>query len=415
MISNHPAGDDKTLLMLTYAFPPDRVSGVTRPGYFARYLPEYGYRVRVIAARGEGQPESYGDLLRVPVTRSSALVSAGSKLFGWLQRWGLPYDDRLPWVPHAAAAGAGVIRRGEVSVIFSTSPFLCTHFAALWLKRRHRLAWVADFRDPLQDNPFRDRRWFFPYDPLVERLLVKSADFVIVNTDTVAEVWKRRYPQWSEKIDHLWNGYDPEEAIPTSDAGESELRLLAHVGSLYGDRTPSRLLHSIRRLLASGRLEADRFRLRLVGSMEEQILERNRTVIDALSAAGVLICQNQLVSREESLHIMAGSNGLLLLDINSHNAALQVPAKLYDYIRLGLPILAFTVKNSPTERILGASGLRCLCIYPEDTDEQTDAKVAAFLRMPAEPQPASDWFRQQFDARNLTRRLAERLDRLTAG
>src|SRR5579871_3255150 len=96
-----------------------------------------------------------------------------------------------------------------------------------------RSAMGRRFSGPVRDNPFRTRRWFYPYDALIERGFFRWADHLAANTDTVAAAWRARYPQWREKISVLWNSYDPLEPIATGETARRPERVLAHIGSLY--------------------------------------------------------------------------------------------------------------------------------------------------------------------------------------
>jgi hypothetical protein len=96
----------------------------------------------------------------------------------------------------------------------------------------------------------------------------------------------------------------------------------------------------------------------------------------------------------ENRRAMASVDALLLLDVFS---GLHVPSKLYVYLRIGRPILAITSKGSPADRILSQSGVPYVCLYPEDSAAEVDAKVIRLLEMPSDPVTASDWFFHEFD------------------
>ena len=85
---------------------------------------------------------------------------------------------------------------------------------------------------------------------------------------------------------------------------------------------------------------------------------------------------------------------------------MQVPSKLFDYIRLGRPILALTTRNSPVERILSESGVPHRCLYPDLSDAEYDRRVLEFLRLPNTPVRASETFMTRFDARHQAENLA---------
>jgi hypothetical protein len=67
--------------------------------------------------------------------------------------------------------------------------------------------------------------------------------------------------------------------------------------------------------------------------------------------------------------------GVSLLLVQPHTGV-QVPGKLFEYVRMGRSILAFLVKGSPVERILERSGTAYTCIYPEQTPDEIAAQEA---------------------------------------
>jgi hypothetical protein len=121
---------------------------------------------------------------------------------------------------------------------------------------------------------------------------------------------------------------------------------------------------------------------------------------------------DHLVDRAEALKETAEADYLLLLDLNAKNASFQLPSKLLDYIRYGKPILAYTPKNSPSERILAESGLSFVAIDPGECAQSQDEKVAMFLKLSAEPRLASPQFVEKFSAKTQARIVADLLDDL---
>jgi len=256
---------------------------------------------------------------------------------------------------------------------------------------------VADFRDPLSDNPFRDRRFTKPYDRAIERFLFRSADILIANTDTGASVWRKRYPQWANKIRVIWNGYDPDDRISAAPISERRWSALTHVGALYDRRRPTVLLESLVRLIGSGRLNPQTFRLRLVGPLDTSANCVDQPPFSTLIGLGCLYYNGESVPQSEAREEIATADRLLILDVNERGSSLQVPAKIFEYIRVGRPILAFTASGSPTERILAGSGVPYAAVSVTAPVEAIDNAVSAFLQQPTHPVQPSAWFWQQFD------------------
>jgi hypothetical protein len=90
------------------------------------------------------------------------------------------------------------------------------------------------------------------------------------------------------------------------------------------------------------------------------------------------------------------SDGLLLIQPQT---AVQVPGKLFEYLRLGRPILAYVVRDSPAMRILQQAGVPFECIFPENTTDEIEQRLMSFIAM-LDGRPASynQWFADTFDA-----------------
>jgi len=110
---------------------------------------------------------------------------------------------------------------------------------------------------------------------------------------------------------------------------------------------------------------------------------------------------------------IATADFLLLIDIvNLSNTGYTVPAKIYDYILVGRPILALTDRDSPVDRILQQAGIHYACLYHTDTEGEIDRKLAAFLNLADDPRSPSAWFLENFDGQRQAGHLAALLDAL---
>jgi glycosyltransferase involved in cell wall biosynthesis len=395
------------VLVLAFHFPPATESGAARPYRLYKYLPEFGYQPYVItSAADRGMPFVHSVAAQIePNTVSGFSERVLRKLV-------FPYDDAVLWsIPCAREA-----RRWALEVpfraILSTFPPINTHLAAASLKKSLRVPWIADFRDPLwwagiRDSPglpgLTDRR--------LEQHFVKNADALICVTDVVREKWVSRYPHASGKFHLLWNGYDPAESLSPK-ATRGQVRVLAHVGALYYGRRPTALLDSLARLIGSGRLDPTGFRIEFTGSIDPAIRPDQSDVFDFLESKGCLQLKPS-VSRNEAHTLIESADYLLLLDLTAGAAGFTVPAKLYEYVLVGRPILAFTEADSPVEKILSRSGILHSLIYKDDSAETVDDRLMSFLQFPSDPKPPSEWFLNEFDGRRQAGKLAHLLDTLT--
>jgi hypothetical protein len=138
----------------------------------------------------------------------------------------------------------------------------------------------------------------------------------------------------------------------------------------------------------------------------------SRPAFQALQNRGCLEYVSEVIPQPEAIREMAQADYLLLLDLNDTGQAVQVPAKLFQYIRIGRPMLAFTSADSPSERILTKCGVPFVAIHPNASEEQIDQRVASLFELPSEPTRPSPWFEDQFNAEGQTRVLASILQNI---
>lgn len=403
----------KRILLIAYGFPPENLPGVARPFRFFRYLPEFGWEPVVITASSQPATDPRIHYLANRADGVSRRSIRG--LAGFLTRAVLaPGEPGLSWSRDAARAAAALHDAAPFTAVWSTFPPMAGHLAAALIERRLGIPWIADFRDPLANNPFRPRGWIpRRVDRWVEDLSFDRAARVVSVTDTTADLWRRAHPQHSEKIAVIWNGFDPGDPVvplPT----DPDFQVLAHIGTLYGARTPVCVLHSLARLAAANRLDATRLRLKFVGDYDEAAYQVCRALFEDLSRTFRIEYRNLHIPRDQARREMARSNFLLLADNNSSNTGYTVPAKLFEYIQVGRPILAISTPDSPVERILRDSELPYTLVQPDMAAEVIDERICGFLQLPTEPVEPSAIFRRKFDGRLQAGVLAELLDSVTA-
>jgi glycosyltransferase involved in cell wall biosynthesis len=399
----------KTVVILAFYFPPDNLAGGARPFRFYKYLPRFGYQTRVVTVAPQDNNSAPGQIQYVPHPRDRGAWPLLAERVA--RRFVAPNDDGITWFPYAANAARRWIEQDGASVVLSTSPAVSTHLAAMRLRRRHKVKWIADFRDPILGSPFRkgSRR----FDAFLEPRIFREADAVIANTDALEQMWVARYPQHRPKISLLWNGFDPEEAIAAAPIPARDQRVMTHTGDIYGQRHPGQLVAAMTRLIDRGAVQAAKMKVQLVGRFDPHWPLESAAALQKLVQAGVIDCSGEPVPRAEAMEALATSDYLLLLDVSGPQAGLQVPSKTFEYLQIGRPVLTFTTRNSPLERILERSGIPGVCIYESDAAGIVDEKLMKFLELPVTPVCASAWFWEQFDGLNQARQLAKWIDALT--
>lgn len=288
----------------------------------------------------------------------------------------LPDRDVSWWLP-AVIRGYRLARTPRADVIYSSGPPFTAHFVAAAVARLTGTPWVADFRDPWARAPWREdrlelerRAW-----SVLERFVVTRADAVVFATETNRRDFAEHYgPQHASRFVAIPNGCDVTDfagLAPRPGAHDGRLVML-HAGSLYGARSPEGLFRALARAVAKRRIDPDRFRLRFIGrlgSVDVMALARQAGVGGLIDIVGQ-------VPRRESLQEMLDASALLILQPVT---TVSIPAKLYEYLVAGRPILALAEPGGETANLVLRSGVGVVALA-EDEDAIEAALVAVVDR-----------------------------------
>ena len=341
----------RRLLIVAYQFPPSAASGAFRLLGFARHLPKFGWGPVVVAPPTlPWEPEDAQLADRVPpetiVRRVPYPKGRVPALLSRVVGTGV-------WFPGAWAASGRAALEFRPDALLTSGPPHEVHLLGLALARRHRLPWVVDFRDPWVEGgspgPARSRQ--ARRAARLERAVVRRAGVVVANAPRVGDRLRRTYPASADKIAVVTNGYDPEDFdAPAGPRPSSGPPTIVHAGVLYLGRDPRPFLDALAGLGLEG---APAVRARFLGQnadpafdLEDEV--RRRGLGPAVDVVGQ-------VSYRRVLDELVRADVLLLLDSPGRRDG--VPAKVYEYIGAGRPILALAEPDGDLAWVLRESGL----------------------------------------------------------
>lgn len=374
----------RAVLMIAFHVPPAAMgSGHLRTLGFARYLPEFGWDPIVLSARALAYPRT------APITPDAipegcvihrALAFDARRHFGINGKYPgfLAQPDRWSsWWPAAVAQGLRLIRRHQVRAIWSTYPIMTAHCVARTLSGVAKLPWIADFRDPVTssveaENPFSvasQRRW--------EGRVLRSASRAVFTTPGALLDYAEHYPEVGRggRLSVIGNGYDEAAFVdlPTAPPRrDGRPLMLLHSGLLYPEgRDPVPFFSALARLKAAGLAGPARFKVMLRASGWEA---RYQQEIDRLGITDIVTLAPPVGNREALIE-QATADGLLLFQGGKFDR--QIPAKVYEYLRIGRPIFALVGPEGDTASVLRETG-GAMVVPPEHTDA-IEARLVAFI------------------------------------
>lgn len=405
------------VILIAYYYPPSTSIGGMRPYRFAKYLKRLGYTCDVITA--SEQKVASADVLVVPDPVGAALEGRSQdrpSSMGWhierfIRRFVIPGCMGVSWSVAAARKCREIVGRDphRKVVVLTTFPPVGTVLAGLLIHSRGKLPWIADFRDPMSSGIIA---WTLHSRALywlrrMENRAIRQASAVIANVSGVGELWRTTHPKEAGKIHVIWNGYDPEDRPQAREIPVREKREIVHAGSIYWGRSPLAILQSFARLRERGEPAAAHIRFSLIGPIVDG--QMDPALCERAVADGWLTMTGGSVSKAEALRATEEADGLLLLQPESD---LQIPAKLFEYIGIGRPVLALVPPNSAVEFVLKGAEVPNVCIYKDDPPDVVDEKLIRYLKLPNQPVGFSAWFEENFEAGRQAQQLAEIIEKV---
>ncbi len=203
----------------------------------------------------------------------------------------------------------------------------------------------------------------YPRDPwtrraylAIERQTVRRASALVFTARSTRAMYLERYPSLSpDRCFVISNGYDEADFadLSTPAAGRPSprpLRLL-HAGLIYPEeRDPRPFFRALARLKRDRVVSADTVSIELRASGSEREYAR---LLGELNISELVRLLPALPYREV-LQNGLDADALILMQGPTCNH--QIPAKLYEYLRLGKPILALTDAQGDTAAVLRETG-----------------------------------------------------------
>jgi glycosyltransferase involved in cell wall biosynthesis len=436
----------RTTLLVTYEYPPSGGGGVQRVAKFARYLPEFGWQPAVVtSAPAKGRPLDVSlleEVLDVPVVRLpprrvsgyvAAAVKPARRARARLERarghaaGGAPpgealrpaapsvsariarhvsIDDAAWWAVSAARAGVQFGRRQGVKAVVATGPPFSVTIAGSRIARELGVPLIVDMRDGWRDNPtawHANRRWRRRALD-AERAVMTTARVVLATTGVIAAEAKE---MGGGDVRLLPNGYDAADVVPWAPRSKGALRL-AFMGRMYRNHSePWDLLGALAQLRVA-RPELDVV-FEIIG--EEWSAVRERAA--ALGLSDTVVFAGYLPHHEAVCRVAAADVAVAIV-VDRPGARATALGKLYEYIGVGIPVLAIVPPDGESAKLVEANAAGWV-LAPGDV-EGIAARLTTLAEQKREGLPARGAppeFAARYVRRALTGRLAAVLDEVT--
>lgn len=416
----------KSVVLISYFFPPIGMAGAGRAYGLFRYLPEFGYQPQVITVkdilyaaydRSRLLPDDDRHITRTGSLDPSRLLyklgvhtSPTPNREGLMSCWVTP-DFKKYWAPFALKAAEKVIRRGECSVVITTSPPPSIHSLGLRLKRQHNIPWIADYRDMWVTRPIETAYHSQRQKKVSGDLLsayTAGADKIVAVNEPVADY------VGAEVV--INNGADP-KLFPlwdtTADKNRSSDTL--RIGYLGSTDTAGPLLTlalALKQAAQAGTTSGSRVSLDFVGVAEEKMVRE----VFASAGADVDLAFHGYLPAEEAVRRLADSD-MLLATLPEGGLNHVTGSKVFDYLCSGKPLLIIAPDNSELAKLVCAEGEKSFTIASvqllAEWLTQALSRSENWRSAVAHSREQTDSRRERYSWRSMARKFAENIDQLS--
>lgn len=354
-------------LLVAPFFPPRARVGALRAQRFCEWLPAQGVSPVVVCI---GQPgDSSNDLsvlrLGTPFDRTSGggsqsdlgagalphrrrtFVDAAADMIDRMT----PVDTWLPLLLLNLNRMVQYARRRRVQVVWSTANPWSSHVAGALLARRLGVPWIADYRDPWTLDPLaqsRRPRFVQALDARLERALLRRASAVTFTSWETERRYVQAFSGLAGRTHVLTNSFRPHEATYSASSEPSGTLELLFFGR-FRDTSPADLwIDALVALRKAAPEKAAALRIRSVAGLSVADFARARDGgVEHLFEAIEPVPYEAANARLGCAHALILSLGDVRTDV--------IPAKLWDYLPVGRPIIA-PVHNQDVHRVLRRTG-----------------------------------------------------------
>ena len=356
----------KKVLIITYYWPPSGGSGVQRWLNLSSYLTELGWDITVMAPKNPSYPIIDNTMInsinprvkvvKVPIFEPISILNAAKKtnrdhvnsagifqkIILWIRANLFFPDSRMFWIKKVTKVASSFIIKNKVNCVITTAPPFSMHLIGYHVKRKTNIKWIADFRDPWSDFfPFKQ----FPMTSIVrkkhlkwEKKCLAFADSVITTSPTLT----KSYLKINNNSCTITNGYKS-----LIDLDPDDKFVIMYTGVMKSVQNPSNLWVVLNEICKENKEFAADLLVTMIGDFDNSI-KSDKNIISLKSSVQFLGYLDEIKLKDK----LKKAQVLLLSSVNLKGVNNIIPGKLFLYLSVKRPILAFSSLNSDVEDII---------------------------------------------------------------
>lgn len=361
----------KTVLMISWSYPPLNSTASKRAGCFAKYLPQYGWAPIVVTP--EWRPDNCiydKDYIKniptivkvhtVPFNPSSIRTPV-SQFIKRVKNLVLPHHDPHEWHYAAQKEIENIFHNNRLDMIWATFPMALPHSLAAWASWKWSVPWVADFRDIYGEykRQYIGDRIKYPIRLFYEKKMIRTASGIVTVSDALRYALENRH---RKKVVLIPNGYDPDDNIDTP--SRIPVFNITYTGTvLLPQQNPLPVAIALDRLIKSQKVDPCDVSMDFYGTDQE----KGQMIFGDLRKFPFVRFFNR-VSARECLNRQKSSAVLLQLAHAEEKGIMT--GKIFEYLQAGRPILSVPNDGDCIDQLLNETSAGVALTNVDDIADQ---------------------------------------------
>ncbi|WP_337866891.1 glycosyltransferase [Ignavibacterium sp.] len=275
-------------------------------------------------------------------------------------------DARVGWYFTAVRKAKEFIRKNKIEAIVSIGPPHTTHLVAKKLSNKFSIPFFPVFIDPWVDIVYyknlKRSSLTKRIDKNLEKSVVDNAEKIIFVTNSMKDDYVRKYPQIKEKSFVLYWGFNEKdfEGLSLNSVNKekelSEEKVIVHAGNIFDYQNPEMLWKEVSHRIKSG----EKFKIKFIGTISPAVKQsiKKYNLEPFTEYPGFLPYEKMLLELSKADYLLVCAT-----------EKRHVPGKLFEYLRIGKPIIAFGDDNEEVQQILKDTKSGRLFRYDEEVRE----------------------------------------------
>jgi glycosyltransferase involved in cell wall biosynthesis len=432
----------KKVLLISFIFPPAGGIGVQRNLKYVKYLSQLNWQTFVLTMKADYYFLQDKTLMKdIPINTkifSTECLKPKQKLFFWqesnpesdpksykklyelitrfIEKEFIIPDKWIGWIPFALIKGSEILKNNKIDVILCSGPSFTSFIVGFILSKKTKLPLVLDYRDGWFLDAHRKTSSINflknTIDHYLEKVILKQCSNAIFVSNHLLNLYRNKFNFIKNKSIVISNGFDKADLLENKQASikQNNKIIISHVGGCDPSaRKPLIILYLkiLETILKNNPKLKDKLQIQFVGIVSQDIREQ----IQKHHLENVIKTIN-FVPHNKAIKFMQNSDALLLFSILSTNNKAILTGKLFEYLMVKKPILAFTPIDSAASQVIQEtkSGIVVDC-ETETTDVMVD-KVSDFIDkiISNDFNIDNNKFIAKYERKELTKKLAKVLE-----